>query len=88
MVRSRRKPIILHGYRGCGAEFNFTAWTALDLEPSRNMQSDLRVRIGRAIGDPEELLNNSRSCHRFQGLVYHKVVLGGPCAETSPLQAK
>lgn len=49
MVRSKRKPIILHGCRGCGAEFDFIAPLDLHLEPSCNMQSDLRVRLGWSI---------------------------------------
>lgn len=42
MVRSRRKPIILHGCRGCGAKFDFAAQSDLNLERSCNMQSVLR----------------------------------------------
>lgn len=49
MVRSNRKPIILHGCQGCGAGFDFTAPLDLNLEPGCNMQSDLRVRLGWSI---------------------------------------
>lgn len=34
------------------------------------------------------MLDNSRSCHCPRVLVHNKVVLGGPCAETSPLTSQ
>lgn len=42
MVRSRRKPIILHGCRGCGAKFDSAAQSDLNLKRSCNIQSVLR----------------------------------------------
>lgn len=88
-MRSRRKPIILHGCRGCGAEFDFTARSDLNLKPSCNMQSVLRD-LGWA-GDRDIRRNCQtipESCHRSWVLVYDKVVLGGPCAETCPLTSQ
>lgn len=89
VVRSRRKPIILHGCRGCGAKFDFTARSDLNLKPSCNMQSVLRD-LGWA-GDRDIRRNCQtipESCHRSWVLVYDKVVLGGPCAETCPLTSQ
>lgn len=66
MVWSTRKPIILHGCPGCGAD-NFTARTDLNFEPICNMQSGMRFRTGRAIGDSGLFLSKSPSYYRFHG---------------------
>lgn len=89
VVRWRRKPIILHGCRGCGAKFNFTARSDLNLKPSCNVQSVL-LDLGWA--DDRDIRRNCQtipeSCRRSWVLVYDKVVLGGPCAETPPLTSQ
>lgn len=47
------------------------------------------ILVGRGIGKSEVFPDKSRSYLSFPGsLVYHKVVLGGPCAETSSLRAR